>query len=146
MNTSSPFAVIPASSGFNTQESEFIRDWREKRAAVIADSETRAADEHAKTLEQARKAIDRFYQDYNTKRDRAVQENRAEAERLQQQMDEGRAGVNIWDRVCKELELTGKSSNAASAAKNARDTSRMRALLLELRTDPKAPGMNPVTA
>jgi hypothetical protein len=124
-------------------ESDFIREWREKRAAVIAEREARAAEEHAKTLDLARKAIDRFYEDYNQRKAKAIVENRA----AQEEASYGSTGGNVWERVCREADLIGTSgaptattSTKATVAKGVRDTTRMRNVLLDLRKDARAPG------
>ncbi|RKP05113.1 clathrin light chain [Thamnocephalis sphaerospora] len=119
-------------------EPEFVREWRERQAAVIAERESRAAEEKAKRVEQARKAIDRFYEEYNAKREKAVAENRAS----QEAASYGTEGANVWERACRmaDLVVAGEQTKKKQA-KTARDTTRMRNLLLDLRKDPKAPGV-----
>ncbi|RKP24477.1 clathrin light chain [Syncephalis pseudoplumigaleata] len=67
-------AFSPRAGG--QEDSAFVREWRERQAGISTDRETRATDEKAKRIEQARKAIDRFYEDYNAKREKAVAANR----------------------------------------------------------------------
>ncbi|KAI8055871.1 clathrin light chain [Syncephalis plumigaleata] len=120
------------------EESTFVREWRERQAAVITDREARATDEKAKRIEQARKAIDRFYEDYNTKREKSIATNRAN----QEEDSYGTDGANIWERACRMADLVGSNEQKKKAQpKTNRDSTRLRNLLLDLRKDPKAPGV-----
>ncbi|KAK9696774.1 Clathrin light chain [Basidiobolus ranarum] len=57
-------------------DSEFIKEWREKQHAVVSERDEAAEVKHLETKEEARKAIDDFYEDYNSKKERNFERNR----------------------------------------------------------------------
>ncbi|ORX90313.1 hypothetical protein K493DRAFT_409933 [Basidiobolus meristosporus CBS 931.73] len=114
-------------------DSEFIKEWREKQNAVIAERDEVAETKHLETKEEARKAIDDFYEDYNAKKERNFERNR-ENGGLEGHVSEG---GSPWELVWREIDVANSGNRNV---KSTRDTSRMKELLLELRKDPHAPG------
>jgi hypothetical protein len=54
----------------------------------------------------------------------------------------GTDGANIWERACRMADLIGSNEQKKKTqAKSNRDSTRLRNLLLDLRKDPKAPGV-----
>ncbi|KAI9226611.1 MAG: clathrin light chain [Piptocephalis tieghemiana] len=121
---------------------ETVMEWREKQAAVIAEREAKAAEAKAHTQESARKALDRFYEDYNAKKAKNIERNR---ERQEEEGHEYESG-NVWERVCQLSGIgdrgeTKAESGSIRPTQGVRDKSRMRQVLLDLRRDPRAPGL-----
>ncbi|KAJ2082556.1 Clathrin light chain [Coemansia sp. RSA 988] len=142
---------------------EFERDWQSKQQEVIAERDRVAEEKHKEIVEEARNAIDKFYEEYNKKKDEAIEENRANQEIESQAANRG----NLWERAVRQIDMATKASSSntvgtvsprgelgtparvASPAPSAsrqqqqtvRDTSRMRDLLHDLKRDPDAPGL-----
>ncbi|KAI9094721.1 clathrin light chain-domain-containing protein [Phlyctochytrium arcticum] len=145
-------------------ESDNIRQWREDFNAKIAERDAKLKEKHQATLDAAKEAIERFYAEYNEKKNKSIQKNK-EAEKRGTAEREDTASGNIWDRVVRQIETTsqattsasskarvdlkqgrptddkGKDSKAAKQALKTRDTARMKQLLMSLKKDPKAPGV-----
>ncbi|KAJ2260022.1 Clathrin light chain [Coemansia sp. RSA 376] len=107
-------------------------------------------------VQEAQQAVDKFYEEYNEKKDRAIELNRANQEIELQSASKG----GLWERVVKQIDLATKASqdqkaNAGTATarsptqqqqqqqQGTRDTSRMRELLQDLKRDSEAPGAKP---
>ncbi|KAI8872096.1 hypothetical protein GQ42DRAFT_114253, partial [Ramicandelaber brevisporus] len=170
----SPVRVAPAATpsygsssfiGGGGIESEFVREWREKQQQVIADRDARSQAKNEATLRTARDQLDNFYVDYNAKREKAIEQNRAKETYEVQQASVG----NVWERILRQIDIVSattsqtvksptpsvssvKGGSAASKQKSptpapsavsgpSRDLTRMRELLGELKRDPKAPGL-----
>lgn len=109
---------------------------------MIAEREAKAAEAKAHTQESARKALDRFYEDYNAKKAKNIERNR---ERQEEEGHEYESG-NVWERVCQLSGIgdrgeTKAESGSIRPTQGVRDKSRMRQVLLDLRRDPRAPGL-----
>lgn len=87
-------------------------------------------------MQKARQAIDDFYENYNSKRDRAIEQIRQDQNDYLSSRDETLSGGTTWERIVKLVDTNDKT-----ASKNGRDTNRMRELLLSLRKDQRAPGV-----
>ncbi|KAI7869946.1 clathrin light chain [Spinellus fusiger] len=116
------------------EEPETVRQWKEKQKEVIAARDEEAEKIKQETIRQAREDIDKFYEDYNDKKQKAIEENREREESYQKDREEA-ATANVWERVSREVD-----TSASKAQLPTRDVSRMKDLMLDLRKDPKAPG------
>ncbi|CAO3614766.1 unnamed protein product [Cunninghamella echinulata] len=117
------------------EEPEVVRQWRQKREELIAQRDKEAADKKEETIQKAREDIDRFYEEYNEKKQKSIEENRAREEAYQKERDDASTSNNIWERVVREFDV----SNAKSAH-HTRDVSRMKQVMLDLRKSDNAPG------
>lgn len=50
--------------------------WREKQKELIKQRDDEAEEKKAETIKKAREDIDRFYEEYNEKKQRAIENNR----------------------------------------------------------------------
>ncbi|KAJ1943662.1 Clathrin light chain, partial [Linderina pennispora] len=166
--TSAPAAPAPAASVSNpassaqaspavAQDSGFLQEWQVKQKDAVEERDRVSNERHEAIVKEARESIDKFYDEYNEKKDRAIQENRATQEIEIQAANSG----NLWERAMKQIDLATKaaqdtqkssgspfgstaqvsrqaSQSAAPAA--TRDTVRMRELLQDLKRDKEAPG------
>jgi len=57
------------------KESE-CRTWRAKQAQEIAEREEKAQGKKEETIAKARNAIDNFYKDYNSKKEKSIAQNK----------------------------------------------------------------------
>ncbi|KAJ2702156.1 Clathrin light chain, partial [Coemansia spiralis] len=117
--------------------SEFEKEWQSKHRDAIAARDRAAEAKHGEIVAEARQAIDKFYEEYNEKKDKAIADNRASQDVEAQAADRG----ELWERTVRQIDLATKG--AAIAVAETRDTSRMRDLLQDLRRDADAPGNKP---
>ncbi|KAJ2506105.1 Clathrin light chain, partial [Coemansia sp. RSA 2049] len=100
---------------------------------------------HGAVVEEAKQAIDKFYEEYNQKKEKAIEQNRANQEMELQSANKG----NLWERALKQIDMATKASSSSAssselsspAQKPVRDISRMRDLLQDLKRDKDAPGV-----
>ncbi|KAJ2608434.1 Clathrin light chain [Coemansia sp. RSA 1365] len=134
---------------------EFEQEWQSKQREVIAERDSIAEEKHKDIVNEARNAIDKFYEEYNRKKDEAIEENRANQEIESQAANKG----NLWERAVRQIDMATKGSSTGNASprgdistprvasptarqqQTVRDTSRMRDLLHDLKRDPDAPGI-----
>ncbi|KAJ2744495.1 Clathrin light chain [Coemansia sp. BCRC 34301] len=128
--------------------SEFEQEWHAKQREIVDDRDRAASAKHETMVQEAQQSVDRFYEEYNEKKDRAIEVNRANQEIELQSASKG----GLWERVVKQIDLATKASQDQKAASlttqqplqlGTRDTSRMRDLLQDLKRDPEAPGTKP---
>ncbi|QRW12442.1 clathrin light chain [Ceratobasidium sp. AG-Ba] len=141
---------VPVSSGPNyagfTQpeepEPEVVRQWREHQQEKIAQRDEEAKAKRAETIAKAERDIDKFYEEYNAKKERQIRENKEnEANYLSNLTDSLSAGTT-WSRICDLIDLeNSQSKTVARAGAGATDLARYREVLLRLRKQgDKAPG------
>ncbi|KAH0538289.1 hypothetical protein FGG08_005109 [Glutinoglossum americanum] len=119
------------------EEPEIIKQWRERRDLALQAREEKSALRKAETVKTAQIALDDFYENYNTKKDKTIAQTRKEAEDFLANREDTAAGGTSWERIAKLVDLSGKGvkGGASGTVKE-----RFRELLLSLRKDEKAPG------
>lgn len=137
----SSFADVNADFDDDGPEPEIIKEWRRRRDEGIAHRDAVSAEKKAKTVEDAKKAIDDFYDNYNDTKGRNVKKTRAEAEKFLESRDDTTAGGTSWDRIAKLVDLTGTGARGGGPESGKH---RFRELLKGLTKDPDAPGASGV--
>ena len=99
-------------------------------------SET-AEKKKAETVKAAQTAIDDFYENYNTKKDKTITQTRKEAEEFMANREDTSAGGTSWERIAKLVDLSGKGARGGASGTG---KERFRELLTTLKKDEKAPG------
>ncbi|KAI8336506.1 clathrin light chain [Chlamydoabsidia padenii] len=117
------------------EEPAVVRQWREKQQEMIAQRDEEAENKKQETIQKAREDIDRFYEEYNEKKQKSIEENRAREETYQKDREETSTSNNIWERVVREFDVTN-----AKSGHHTRDVSRMKEVMLDLRKADNAPG------
>ncbi|KAI8089511.1 clathrin light chain [Halteromyces radiatus] len=117
------------------EEPAVVRQWREKQQELIAQRDQEAENKKQETIQKAREDIDRFYEEYNEKKQKSIEENRAREENYQKDREETSSSNNIWERVVREFDVTN-----AKSGHHTRDVSRMKQVMLDLRKVDNAPG------
>lgn len=136
-------------------EPEPIRLWRLEFETRIAERDAKSLEKHTEMLAVAKKSLDGFFADYNLKKESSKRGG------VKGIADDVKG--TVWERVTKNVDLT--INTAAAPTRDAklreklalkaptketkekvveqkrRDTSRMKALLINLAKDPKAPGL-----
>ncbi|KAJ2853175.1 Clathrin light chain, partial [Coemansia erecta] len=125
-----------------TAGSQFQAEWQAKQRGIIEDRDRQSEEKHAAIVEEAKQSIDKFYEEYNEKKEKAIEQNRASQEMELQAANKG----NLWERALKQIDMATKASvdrqqSEVASAKAVRDTSRMRELLQDLKKDKDAPGV-----
>ncbi|KAI8362513.1 clathrin light chain, partial [Mortierella sp. GBAus27b] len=153
---STPTVTVAADDDFGTFHSEYppiettdsapvsqvspylMLEWREKQAGVIAEKDEKSETKRQQTIVAAHEAIDRFYEDYNQKKERSIADNRNKESEFLTKRDDVSSGTQ-WERINRHLD-SSPAAVAAALRAGRRDTSRMRELLRDLEKDPNAPG------
>ncbi|CAO3614808.1 unnamed protein product [Mucor fragilis] len=117
------------------EEPETVRQWREKQKEVIAERDAESEKKKEETINQAREDIDKFYEEYNDKKQKSIEENREREENTQKNREEVASSGNIWDRVAREVDISN-----AKTGYHTQDVTRMKELMQDLKRDEKAPG------
>ncbi|ODV89362.1 hypothetical protein CANCADRAFT_138900 [Tortispora caseinolytica NRRL Y-17796] len=117
----------------SSEEPAPVREWRERQALAIERRDAQSAAEKEKTIKEAQQAIDDFYNNYNEKVSKGIEQVIKESEEFIAARDAEATG-SPWSRIVKLIDVTDK------AASGKRDKFRMRELLLSLKDDAKAPG------
>ncbi|KAJ2153815.1 Clathrin light chain [Coemansia sp. RSA 637] len=133
-------ALSPASQALSPPPAQFDQEWQSTHRAEITSRDETSAAKHADTVKEAQRAIDTFYAEYNERKDRAIEENRAQQEIETQAATRG----TLWERVGKQIDMATKASSEAQRSQ-VRDTARMRDLLQDLKRDASAPGVKQKT-
>jgi hypothetical protein len=64
---------LPVQEGLTTA---FNRKWRERQAEEIGERDERSKTRRQETIARAERAIDQFYEEYNSKREKQISENK----------------------------------------------------------------------
>src|SRR5271170_369243 len=123
------------------------RQWRTERDLQIQRREEISEKKKQETIEQAKQAIDDFYENYNNQKEKAIAQtryqfnglsissdtiSRKEEEEYLASRDENGGGT-AWERISKYVDISEKSTAGSGPA-------RYRELLLSLKSDSNAPG------
>ncbi|KAF3906285.1 hypothetical protein ABW20_dc0102955 [Dactylellina cionopaga] len=127
------------SSSLTEEEPEVIKQWRERQQLEIQRRDELSETRKQETVDKARAAIDDFYDNYNAKKDKSIEQTRQEAEEFLANRENTSAGGTSWERIAKLVDLTDKSVKTGKS-----DKTRFRELLVSLRKDEKAPGASGV--
>ncbi|CUS09082.1 unnamed protein product [Tuber aestivum] len=109
--------------------------WRERQTLEIQRRDELSETRKRETIEKAQRAVDDFYENYNSKRDKAIEVTRAEAQEFLDSRENTTSGGTSWERIAKLVDLTEKGAKAGKS-----DKTRFREMLLSLKKDEKAPG------
>ncbi|KAL4888011.1 clathrin light chain [Aspergillus ambiguus] len=119
------------------EESEPVREWRERRDADISRRAEISEEKKEGTVKKAREDIDDFYVSYNNKTDKLRAQTRAEAEQFLANREDTSSGGTSWERIAKLVDISGKGARGGASGSG---KERFRELLLDLKKDQNAPG------
>jgi len=88
-------------------------------------------------VKAAQQAIDDFYENYNTKKEKTIAQTRKDAEEFLANREDTSAGGTSWERIAKLVDLSGKGARGGAAGTG---KERFRELLMNLKKDERAPG------
>ena len=107
--------------------------WREKQQEEIAQRDSRSAERKEEMIRKAEKAIDDFYANYNSKKERQIAKNKEDEQAFTQARDDALGRGTTWERIADIIEL--QDSRSKTVAKSTRDLSRMKEVLLNLKRE-----------
>lgn len=138
----------------DSNESVFLEKWRQEREANIQKQEEENRLKKENKIENAKKAIDDFFENYNRKKKEKIRnnrlykyiysrsminfKNREKQEEFLLNRDKQISGM-LWERVAKLLNLSETSTGLEDS-----NMSKFKELLLSLQKDPDAPGANEI--
>ncbi|KAK9470131.1 clathrin light chain-domain-containing protein [Dipodascopsis tothii] len=128
-------SMASAPSAAREDEPEVVKEWRARRELAIQRRDEQSEAKKAEIRQAAQQAVDDFYDNYNAKRDAALETTRAEAQAFLDGRENTAVGGTAWERIAKLVDLSEKSARTATT-----DKTRFRELLVSLRADAKAPG------
>ncbi|KAJ3026995.1 UNVERIFIED_CONTAM: Intraflagellar transport protein 56 [Siphonaria sp. JEL0065] len=138
-------------------EPEAVRAWREAFELTIGDRDAKSFTKNEETARAAKESLDRFYAEYNDKKQKTIARNK-ENEKRDAAREEAVSG-NIWEKVVKQIDTSASGNPAAAKLKDklkegkedagktakkqpqqkAKDTTRFKSLLISLKADKNAP-------
>lgn len=114
------------------EEPEKIRTWRERQKAMLEQKDAEEEKKKAELRAAAQKELEDWYARYREQIDKSKQTNRnAEKEWVLDRDSKGTSGQE-WETIAKLCDFNPK------AARNSKDTSRMRTIILQLKQQPPA--------
>jgi len=124
------------------EDPEPVRAWRESQKDAIAKRDAEGERKKAEAISRAEQDIDKFYAEYNAKKEKNIAANKENEAKFQEQRTAELADGTTWNRVTKLLELqNSQSKTIARAGPGSSDLSRMKELYLSLRREGEtAPG------
>ncbi|CAE6443667.1 unnamed protein product, partial [Rhizoctonia solani] len=138
----SPVPQGPNYSAFTEPEEpepEVVRQWREHQAEKVAQRDEASRAKRAETIARAEKEIDKFYEEYNAKKERVIRENKENEAAYLASLTDSLSSGTTWARICDLVDL--ENSQSKTVARTGTDLTRYREVLLKLRKQgDKAPG------
>ncbi|KKK25528.1 hypothetical protein P175DRAFT_0497338 [Aspergillus ochraceoroseus IBT 24754] len=121
------------------EESEPVREWRQKRDADIARRAEISNEKKESTIKKSQEDVDDFYVSYNNKTDKLRAQTRAEAEQFLANREDTSSGGTSWERIAKLVDVSGKGTKGGATGSG---KERFREILLDLKKDQSAPGVS----
>ncbi|RWS02211.1 Clathrin light chain A-like protein [Dinothrombium tinctorium] len=113
------------------EEPEKIRKWREEHQRLLEAKDKEEAKRKEELREQAKRELEEWYQRYTEQLEKSKLNNRNAEKEWIAERDAEAPGLE-WEKIARMCDFNPK------AARNTRDTSRMRSILLQLKQNPPA--------
>lgn len=126
-SSSDPYSAFAAP----TLDSEHIRKWREERDHKVREKEDMAKTQKTETMERAQKDVELFYEERAAKIYTTEQGNRDDEREFIAIRDADPSGKR-WEQVHRQMEHVARPKHVY------KDTTRMRAILTQLKNEPMA--------
>lgn len=134
-----PPSIFPTTPQPVEEESEFIKSWRVKQSEEIARREEESTRKKEETIVKAQNAIDNFYKEYNSKKEKNIARNKEEEATFVAARTDALAKGTTWERICDLVEL--QDSRSKTTTKSKQDLTRFKDVLLALKREgDNAPG------
>lgn len=124
-------------------DSEKIKEWKTEEDARIKQRDATSAKKLAELKQEAQKATDDFYENYNNKKDENIADTKKQQEEFIAKRDAFIGEGTVWDRVNELLSLS-KTSDSIDEEHH-RDKTRFKEILLSLKGKDDVPGSGGVS-
>jgi len=150
--SAAPFAPRPQPSLFTStpilnhaleeDEPDVIKEWRARQTEEIKARDEASKAKREDRVDKAKNSIDQFYDEYSTKKRKAIQENKDAEEEFRQSLTDSLSAGTTWQRICDLIELqNSQSKTIARAGTGTSDLTRYKEVLLRLKREGEsAPG------
>merc|ERR1719277_1453370 len=128
-----PFAGVPVSTGMGKAIPEMtpLREWQNKHEEELEEINKKEQVSKSAFKKDAQAELDKWYQERNDTIEKKKTSNRKDEEvKAEATRAAEKPGANAWERVADLIDTNARTADEA------RDTSRMRALLIHLKTNP----------
>merc|ERR1712204_130963 len=110
-----------------------LREWEAKHEEELEETARKEAGAKQQTRESAANELAKFYQDRKAEMTKRVEVNRAQEKELEAgRLAAMKPEANPWERVVDLIDTSARTADEAG------DTSRMRSLLIQLKSSPLA--------
>ncbi|KAG6857747.1 hypothetical protein H0H87_004163 [Tephrocybe sp. NHM501043] len=146
------FAPRPQPSAFTStpilnqpieeDEPQVIRDWRAKQQEEITARDEASKARRQGTIAKAERSIDEFYENYSSKKERNIRENKDQEAEYLATLSEALSNGTTWQRISDLIELqNSQSKTIARTGAGTTDLTRFKEVLLRLKREgDAAPG------
>mmetsp|Transcript_96927 Transcript_96927/g.134603 ORF Transcript_96927/g.134603 Transcript_96927/m.134603 type:complete len:171 (+) Transcript_96927:3-515(+) len=133
-----PFQGVPVKDPVGATplipEMNALREWEEKHEKDLEEMARKEAQEKEQRRGNATTELQKWNEERVATRKTRMASNRTNEETSEKAREEAlKPGANPWERVCELIDTNAK------AAEDSRDTSRLRSLLIQLKTNPVMP-------
>lgn len=132
-----PFQGVPVKDPVSAPlipEMNALREWEENHEKELEEMARKEAQEKEQRRGNATSELQKWNEERLDSRKKRMDTNRKDEETSEKARGEAmKPGANPWERVCDLIDTNAK------AAEDSRDTSRLRSLLIQLKTNPVMP-------
>merc|ERR1712151_388749 len=131
-----PFQGMPVGDagmggGMRIPEMNALREWEDKHERELEEIDTKEKNEKKEKRLAASEELKKWYEDLNANTKKRLSTNRTDESTAEAARAEAmKPGANPWKLVAELIDTNARTSDES------RDTSRMRALLIQLKTSP----------
>ncbi|CCO37065.1 Clathrin light chain Short=CLC [Rhizoctonia solani AG-1 IB] len=97
-------------------EPEVIRQLREHQAEKIVQQDEKSKHKRQETIARAEKEIDKLYEDYNSKKERTIRENKENKAEFLSSLADSLSRGTTWSRICDLIDLENSHSKTVARA------------------------------
>ncbi|CCO34879.1 hypothetical protein BN14_08988 [Rhizoctonia solani AG-1 IB] len=115
----SPVPQGPNYSAFaqpDEPEPEIVRQLREHQAEKIAQQDEKSKHKRQETIARAEKEIDKLYEDYSSKKERTIRENKENKAEFLSSLADSLSTGTTWSRICELIDLENSQSKTVARA------------------------------
>ncbi|XP_064480666.1 clathrin light chain-like [Ornithodoros turicata] len=120
----------PAPRPIAREEPEKIKTWREEQKMMLEQKDAEEEEKKSELRAGAKKELDDWYARYNEQIEKSKQTNRNSEKEWVLDRDSKSSNGQEWETIAKLCDFNPK------AARNSKDTSRMRTIILQLKQQP----------
>ncbi|KAI3640199.1 hypothetical protein MIR68_001077 [Amoeboaphelidium protococcarum] len=106
--------VSPTSAQTPREDTQAVKEWRAKQDKKIQARDEQMKKKHEETIQKACLEIDKFYEEYNQQKSKAIAVNRESEQTFLRVRDETKVneGINVWEKVCNQIDFNAPSSGS----------------------------------